>query len=100
MSDWTSLVNGLNAGVLAAFGREVLYLSNDGGLYTIQGVLEATQQQEEKHPGAFAILFIRLSDLAVTPDRGDEVQMDSITYKVFEVETDGQGGARLGLHRQ
>ena len=100
MSDWTSLMDGLNAGVLGAFGREVLYLPQGGGQYTIKAILEATHQNEEKNPGTFAILFIRLSDLPVMPERADEVRIDSAIYKVFEVEVDGQGGARIGLHQQ
>jgi hypothetical protein len=100
MSDWTSLMSTLNASVLATFGREVTYLAQGGGQVTVKAIFQATQRSEENSPGSYALLFIRLADLAQAPARGDEVQIDAASYKVFEIEADGEGGVTLALHRQ
>lgn len=102
MSDWASLIDGLNTSAVAAFGREVNYSPQAGGsvAVTLKAVFEATHQGEENSPGTYALLFIRLSDLSQAPDRGDEVQVGDSVYKVFEIEADGQGGATLGLRLQ
>ena len=99
MSDWASLIDGLNTRALAAFGREVTYSAQTCGsvAVTLKAIFEATHQSEETSPGTYAVLFIRLSDLPQAPDRGDEVQVGESVYKVFEIEADGQGGATLGL---
>jgi len=102
MSDWASLIDGLNTSALAAFGREVTYSPQVGGsvAVTLKAIFEATHRSEENSPGTYALLFIRLSDLPQAPDRGDEVQVGDSVYKVFEIEADGQGGATLGLRLQ
>ncbi len=102
MSDWASLIDGLNTSAVSAFGREVTYSPQVGGsaTVTLKAILEGTHQSEENSPGTYALLFIRLSDLPEAPDRGDEVQVGNSVYKVFEIEADGQGGATLGLRLQ
>ncbi len=100
MSDWTSLISSLNAAVLEAFGREVQYLPQSGGEYTIRAIFEATERAEESVGKSFAVVFIRLADLTLEPERGDLVRVGESNYKVFEIEADNEGGARLGLHAE
>jgi hypothetical protein len=99
MGDWASLVNHLNAAVLGAFGREVTYVPQAGASVTVRAVFESTRESQENSPGVFAVLFLRLADLARPPERGDTVRIGGVPYKVFEIEGDGQGGVRLGLHQ-
>ena len=98
MTDWTSLLDGLNTRVVAAFGREVTYVPQTGGPVAVRGIVQAAHQAEESSPGVYAYMFVRLADLSVYPGRGDEVQIDGSTYAVYQVEADGQGGATLALH--
>jgi hypothetical protein len=97
MADWTSLMGSLNSAALSAFGREVQYLPRAGQLVTIRAVFESAHQPEDASPGVYAVIFVRLSDLAVAPLRGDRVLIGQSEYVVFQVEADGQGGATLSL---
>ena len=102
MADWTSLVNALNTSVVSTFGTQVLYTPADSNLaaHTVQGILETPRTEEETPLGMFAILFLRLADLPAPPVRGDEVTIDQLAYKVFEIESDQAGGVRLVLHQK
>lgn len=98
MTVWDFSIDGLNAAVLDAFGREVHYLPATGGDFTITAVFRQDHRPEEKAPGVFAVLFIREADLAARAALGDRVEVDGARYRVFQIERDGQGGALLGLH--
>ena len=99
MADWASLLNGLNGTVLGAFGREVTYLPQPGGETILRAIFEATRESEENAPGVYAVLFVRLADLPQKPERGDEVMVDSTSYKVFDIEADTSGGVILRLRQ-
>lgn len=99
MADWTSLLNGLNSTVLGAFGREVTYLPQTGGLAAVRGIFENTHEAQENVPGVYAVLFVQLADFAQPPVRGDEVLVDGLTYKVFDIEADTSGAVILRLRQ-
>ena len=99
MIDWTSLTDALNGIVTDTFGREVLYVPKAGDSRTVKIIFETIPQQEQNSPGIFALVFLRLADLATPPERGDQISIDSVAYKVFEIEADEVGGVRLGLHK-
>jgi hypothetical protein len=99
MAGWISLLNGLNGAALAAFGREVMYSPESGAQTAIRAVFEPAHQAEESSPGVYAVLFVKLSDLPQSPARGDEVVVDSVLYKVFDVEADTSGAAVLRLRQ-
>ncbi len=92
-------MNGLNAAVVNAFGREVLYLPEGGGQATVCAVFQAVREAEDASPGVYAVLFVRLGDLATAPVRGDEVDIGGTRYKVFDVEADSEGAAVLRLRQ-
>ena len=99
MSDWTSLLNGLNTTILGAFGREVTYSPSTGVAVPIQAIVETAKETEDAAPGVYAVLFLRLADLPQAPARGDEVSIDNLLYKVFDIEADGGGGVMLRLRQ-
>ena len=99
MSDWASLTDALNTSVLGAFGREVVYLPQAGGQATIKAIFEPAGQAEENSPGVYAVLFVRVGDLPLAPERGDEVTVDSLAYKVFDIEADTSGAVVLRLRQ-
>jgi hypothetical protein len=84
---------------LRAFGREVSYLPQAGGQATVRAIFQPTREGEETTPGVYAVLFVRLADLAVPPERGDEVMVDNLSYKVFDIEADTNGAAVLRLRQ-
>lgn len=89
----------LDAACLRVFGREITYLPEAGGQAAICGVFEATREAEDAAPGVYAVLFVRLADLPGAPQRGDEVEVDAVRYKVFEIEADTSGSAVLRLRK-
>ena len=99
MADWTSLLSGLNTTVLSAFGREVTYSPSTGEAIAINAIVETARETEDTAPGVYALIFLRLGDLPRSPERGDEVAMDGLSYKVFDIEADGGGGALLRLRQ-
>jgi hypothetical protein len=45
------------------------------------------------------VVFLRLADLPKSPERGDGVSIDNLSYKVYDIEADGGGGALLRLRQ-
>lgn len=99
MSDWGSLANALNTSVLGAFGREVVYTPQVGGPVTVRAIFESTREPEENAPGVYAVLFVRAGDLPQPAERGDEVTVDGVTYKVFNIEADTTGAVVFRLRQ-
>jgi hypothetical protein len=105
MGDWDSLLNNLNAAALSAFGREVIYKPQAGGEFAIRAIFQPTRQAEENSPGqenssVYAVIFVRLSDLPQPPHHGDEVMVGASVYKVFGIESDGEGAVTLSLRAE
>jgi hypothetical protein len=99
MSDWTSLLNDLNGSALKVFGREVTYVPQTGQRVPIRAIFEATREPEDNSPGVYAAVFVRASEIAASPSRGDQVIVDATTYTVFDIEADQGGGLVLRLRQ-
>ena len=92
-------VSRVDEACLRVFGREVLYLPEAGGQAAVRAVFQPAREAEDSSPGVYAVLFARLADLPGMPARGDEVEIGDIRYKVFDIETDAEGGAVLRLRQ-
>ena len=99
MENWTSLLNDLNRSALSAFGREVTYVSQAGHRVPIRAIFEAMRESEDNSPGVYAAAFVRASELAASPARGDQVLVDATAYTVFDIEADQGGGLVLRLRQ-
>jgi len=99
MSSWHEAVKDLDAAVVQTFGREVLYLPEAGGAATVRAVFQPARETEDASPGVYAVLFVRLADLPASPVRGDEVEIEGVRYKVFDIEADAEGAAVLRLRK-
>jgi hypothetical protein len=97
---WDAAMGALNKACLSTFGRQVTYQPAAGAPVTITGIVDSGSRLEEHSPGVYAVLFMRLADLAQPPACGDQVQIDGTTYKVFEVEADAAGGVKIALRVQ
>jgi hypothetical protein len=84
---------------LRVFGREVLYLPEVGGQAVVRSVFQPAREAEDASPGVYAVIFARLLDLPSAPVRGDEVEIDGVRYKVFDIEADAEGAAVLRLRK-
>jgi len=77
---------------------DVLYTPQSGVATSLRGILVRTSDDERRATSVYARLFVSLADLAATPASGDQVVVDSQTYKVFEVALES-GGAWLWLRK-
>ncbi len=92
-------VSRVDEACLRVFGREVTYLPEAGGQAAVRAVFQPAREAEDASPGIYAVLFVRLLDLPAAPVRGDEVEIDGVRYKVFDIEADAEGAAVLRLRR-
>lgn len=88
----------LNSVALSTLGSPVLYEQpGDADAFTVNGILQRETDEERHIDGLYARLFVQLADFAVPPEHGDRVTIGAVTYTVFEVQTDANGGAYLKL---
>ncbi len=99
MGDWASLLDGLNAATLSAFGGEVTYIPEGGEPFAIRAVFQPTREAEENSPGVYGVLFVRLADLARPPVRGDQALISGVPYTVYDIEGDASGAAVLRIRK-
>ncbi len=99
MGSWDRLLDSLNEVAVGAFGREISYQGESGGMTALKGIFQPTHESEDASPGVYGALFVRLADLPEPPRRGDAVTVDGTVYKVFDIEADGGGGAVLRLRQ-
>jgi hypothetical protein len=92
-------VSRVDEACLRVFGREVTYLLDAGGQAAVRAVFQPAREAEDASPGVYAVLFVRLADLPAAPLRGDEVEMEGVRYKVFDIEADAEGTAVLRLRK-
>jgi hypothetical protein len=92
-------VSRMDAACLRVFGREVTYLPEAGGQASIRAVFQPAREAEDASPGIYAVLFVRVADLAAAPVRGDEVEIDGTRYKVFDIESDAEGAVVLRMRQ-
>ncbi len=87
----------LNKACIKTFGATVSYQQGTAAPFSV-GALPLKDTDEERHQdGIYLRLFVNLADFASRPDHGDEVTVDGLEYKVFEVMRDAAGGAYLSL---
>jgi hypothetical protein len=84
---------------LRVFGRDVTFLPQAGGQATVRAVFQPAREAEDASPGVYAVLFVRLADLPAAPVRADEVEVEGLRYKVFDIEADAESAAVLRLRK-
>lgn len=92
-------VSRMDDACLRVFGKEITYLPEAGGQATLRAVFQPARVAEDSSAGIYAVLFVRLADLAAAPGRGDEVEVGGTRYKVFDIEADTEGAAVLRLRQ-
>ena len=96
---FTDAIGRMDEACLRVFGREVAYLPQAGGQATVRAVSQPARETEDTSPGVYAVLFVRLRDLPAAPVRGDEVEIEGVCYKIFDIEADSEGAAVLRLRK-
>lgn len=96
---FSDLVARLDASCLGAFGVSVTYQPQAGGSYQVTGIFEEGRRPEEATPGMYTAIFFRAADLPAAAQRGDQVTIAGVAYRVVDVDADAEGGVRLVLHK-
>jgi len=66
----------------------------------ITGIFSTPSMLEEIAPGfgvAVIRFFVRQQDITPQPNHGDQLEVNSVRYDVYEAETDAVGGCTLKL---
>lgn len=101
---WTDLTAGVFDAAQSAFGDSVTYTPTVGSSFSAIGIFndvyEIIQDNNTGLVTANPTLGLAYDYFPVTkPVRGDSVEIRSITYKVQEVQRDGEAGYTLQLHK-
>lgn len=87
--------------ILTHIGEDVDYQHGEDSPEVIRGVYNERHQAIDAGivvSSAQPNLLIKLADLSEPPDTGDQVSLRGRTFKVVNVENDGEGGAVLYLN--
>ena len=99
---WRSLADGVIDAAKSTFGQEVIYTPSDGDPVTITGIFndifEVVEQGTAQIMSSKPSLGIKKSDLEVEPRMDDNVQIGAKTYKVSEIQRDGESSINLFLN--
>jgi hypothetical protein len=81
------------------FGTPATYTPISGDPVEINGVFDNAYIESQGVSSLKPVLRIRLSDLAASPAKGDQVTVSSTTYRVLSSENDSYGAALLILQK-
>jgi hypothetical protein len=87
----------LNKACVKSFGSAVSYQQGAAVPFSIQAIVMKDSDEERRHDGLHARLFVSLIDFATPPDQGDVAIVDGVAYAVFEVLADAMGGVTLSV---
>ncbi len=101
---WLGTTGLMLGNCLQSFGEEIIYTPKNKPAVTITGIFDDLYESVDPNTGAIItsqqpIVGIRDADVGQTPRQEDRVFVRGILYRVKEVQTDGQGGSKLYLHR-
>lgn len=105
MTDFRDRVDKLLATATKTFGEDVLLMPKSGGNYFIKGIFDNEYEAidpdtEQVISSNQPVLGINLHSLSTTPLTGDKIKIRNLTYRIYDVREDGQGGANLFLHKE
>jgi len=104
MQDFKGKVNRLLSVAIPTFGEQVEYRPTRGGRYSMQAVFD--DEYRSVDPDSQTVVStnlprigVNLADLPWPPDKGDLIYIRGETFKLYDSQEDGQGGATLFMHK-
>lgn len=96
--------NGLLGVATRCLGEPVVYSAAGCDPVAIKAVWDGVYEEVDPNTGAIVVstkpsVSVRDSDLPQPPAQGDTLTDGDQGYRVIEVQTDGQGGSKLLLHK-
>lgn len=83
----------------STFGTVATYTPIVGSPVSITGVFDNAYIEVDTVSSLKPVFRIVLSDLALAPAKGDQVEINSVNYRVIASEVDSYGGSLLILQR-
>ena len=115
MNEWQNAISDLQEACRDTFGTSVRYIPSvekrpglGGEAIEITGVFDDHRETINLMAGGGGgmetviprpVVEIRLADLGIDAQEGDEVMIGDITYRILDVQADGHGAAVLVLNR-
>lgn len=101
---WRDQVARMDATLVEHFGDPTIYTSSSGQAAQPKGIFDdAFVHVDAGEAGVTSTgpaVFYRLVDLPTDPENDEpELVIAGVTYRVIDVQKDGQGGVMLRLHR-
>ncbi len=89
---------------MTTFGEDIIYTPKGQPAVNMIGIFDGLYESVDPNTNTIVtseqpIVGIRDSDLGQTPRQDDQVLARGVLYRVKEVQTDGQGGSKLYLHK-
>lgn len=102
--DWEKAKDDIIKAGIAAFGESVEYHAQLRLPVEIRGIFDAAFVPVDPQSGvsvgsSVPMIDIRLADLPTSPSPGDRVLVRGDFYRVVTFQPDGQGAAKLLLHK-
>jgi hypothetical protein len=102
--DWAATKDSIIRAGIATFGECVEYHAQLNVPIEVRAIFDAAYQEVDPQTGvaigsAMPAIDVRIADLPTTPSPGDKVSARGNLYRVVSYQPDGQGAARLVLHK-
>ena len=105
MSEWPNITESILGISMTVFGTPFTFTPNGGQPENLTGVFDDEHEEVDLDVTGDAALSthsprigVRISDFSIPPGRGDRIERSNISYEIFDVQRDGQGGTVLILH--
>lgn len=101
---WLETTGQVLGNCLTTFGEPITYIPKGQPAVVMTGIFDDLYESVDPNTGVIItsqqpVLGIRDVDLGQTPRQDDQVLVRGILYRVKEVQTDGQSGSKLYLHK-
>ena len=102
--EWSALADRIIQTATATFGEMVVYHPQLKAPLEVRAIFDAAYQEVDPQIGVsigstYPVIDLRLADLPCSPSPGDRVCIRGEDYRVVSHQPDGQGAARLALHK-
>lgn len=101
---WLEQTGAVLDSCMGAFGEDIEYTPSGGSPVSTVGIFDNEYQAIDPNTGAIVtstgpILGVKNENLPQAPREEDTVAVRGQQYRVIQVQTDGQGGSKLLLHK-
>lgn len=105
MAGWRDETRRVMEACKGAFGEPVTYTPDGEDPISLTGIIDEAYEAVNPDTGSTYIessqpmLGLKITDIDFTPNRNDQVTFRGQDFRVIDVQTDGQAGTVLILHK-